>query len=301
MKMLLSGGTGLIGTKLAEKWLHEGHEVIILTRSVPAVDHSSRTRQSIYLTWSQLAQMPAIVEDVDVVVNLAGETINQRWNDKTKDRIRKSRLEPTRQIADWASKRNGVLPLLISASGSSVYGSSDRDTFDEQSPPAGQDFLSDVVRQWEAAADQVPAQRTVKLRIAPVLSTEGGAFQKILLPYRLGFGGRIGSGQQPFSWIHIDDIVRLINFIVHDKTLSGVVNASAPESITNDEFGRKIGFIYQKPHWLPVPAAALKLLLGEMSILVLEGQHVFPAKALQHGFQFRYPSVEQALLALKER
>ncbi|MCR8844004.1 TIGR01777 family oxidoreductase [Paenibacillus sp. SC116] len=299
--MLLSGGTGLIGTKLAEKWLHEGHEVIILTRSMPAVDNSSRTRQPFYLTWSQLAQMPAIADDVDVVVNLAGETINQRWNENAKERIRKSRLEPTRQISDWAAKRHRTLPLLISASGSSVYGSSKSDRFDEMSPPAGQDFLSDVVRQWEAAADQVPAQRTVKLRIAPVLSSEGGALQKILLPYRFGVGGRLGSGQQPFSWIHIDDIIRLIDYIAHDKSICGVINASAPESVTNEEFGRKISSIYQKPHWLPMPAAALKLMLGEMSILVLEGQHVFPMKALQHGFKFRYPTVEKALLALKEK
>ncbi|WP_261378358.1 TIGR01777 family oxidoreductase [Paenibacillus agilis] len=299
--MLLSGGTGLIGRELAEKWLHEGHEVIILTRSVPAVDHSSRTRKPIYLTWSQLAQASAVADDVDVVVNLAGETISQRWNDKAKERIRKSRLEPTQQIADWAARRNRTLPLLISASGSSVYGSSDGERFDEQSPPTGQDFLSDVVRQWEAAADQVPAQRTVKLRIAPVLSSEGGAFQKILLPYRLGVGGRIGKGQQPFSWIHIDDIVRLIDYIVHEDAISDVVNASAPESVTNDEFGRTISRVYHKPHWLPVPTTVLKLMLGEMSILVLEGQHVFPTKALKHGFKFRYPSVEKALLALKEK
>ncbi|MCG7410008.1 TIGR01777 family oxidoreductase [Paenibacillus sp. ACRRX] len=299
MKMLITGGTGLVGHALAEWWLNEGHEVVIITRSHSAPRRSFQGKQPSFLRWADLKKSTSC-QNIDVAVNLAGETINQRWTESAKNRIVASRIMPARRLNEWVQSIGNPLPLFISASGSSVYGSSLTGVFDETSPPDGDDFLADVVRQWEASADSIPAKRTVKLRIAPVLSTDDGAYPKMLLPFKLGIGGSIGSGKQPFSWIHIDDLVQLIDFVVKDASLSGVVNASAPESVTNEEFGRAIANVYSRPFWLPLPAWSLRLLLGEMSLLLLEGQRVYPSKALEHGFTFQYGSVERALRALRQ-
>ncbi|MGG4392713.1 TIGR01777 family oxidoreductase [Paenibacillus thiaminolyticus] len=296
---MISGGTGLIGKALYKAWLDQGHEVIVLSRSRTKLRAKETHPHAHVVNWSELETHPPSCSDVDVVVNLAGETISQRWTVTAKNRIVASRIVPARRLAEWAEEQPRKLPLLINASGSSGYGSSETAVFDERSPLAGQDFLSDVIRQWEAAADTIPAERRIKLRIAPVLSNDGGVYPLMRLPYRLGFGGKIGSGRQPFSWIHIDDIVRLIDYAVQDPSLSGPVNASAPDTVTNDEFGRKLGAVYRRPHWFPAPAWALKLALGEMSMLILEGQRVYPAAALNAGFTFRYGELDEALRALR--
>lgn len=298
--MMICGGSGLVGKALYKTWLQQGHEVIIVSRSRTKLVIETRNPQASVMSWSELAHAPEHCRDVDVVVNLAGETINQRWTDTAKNRIVASRVVPARRIADWAGKLPRKLPLLVSASGISVYGPSETGTFDEMSPAAGDDFLTDVVYQWEASADTIPAERCVKLRIAPVLANVGGAFPLMKLPYLFGVGGRIGSGKQPFSWIHIEDMVRLIDFVVHDTSMEGVVNASAPEAVTNEDFGRTLGKVYHRPHWFPVPSFTLKLLFGEMSMLLLEGQRVYPAKALEHGFTFNYGTLEKALTTLRD-
>ena len=299
MKMLISGGTGMIGHALSTLWLAEGHEVIIITRSLSAPKRIFPNQQPQYISWTQLKQSPDSCLDVDVVVNLAGETINQRWSSSAKTRILSTRLLPARALRDWARSLDRTLPLYLSASGISVYGPSHTGVFDETSPAAGEDFLSDIVRQWEAEADQVPAERNVKLRIAPVLMSNGGAFPSMLLPFKLFFGGPIGNGKQPFSWIHIQDLVRLIDFIVKDTTINGIVNASAPETVSNKQFGHVIAKVYQRPYWFPVPAFMLKLIFGEMSTMLLDGQRVYPAKALEHGFTFQYGTAERAIKALR--
>lgn len=297
---MISGGTGLIGKALYKAWLEQGHEVIILSRSRTKLRAKETHPHFHVISWSDLEDNPPSCSDVDVVVNLAGETISQRWSVTAKNRIVASRIVPARRLAEWAEQRSRKLPLLISASGSSGYGPSETAVFDEDSPLADHDFLSDVIRQWEAAADAIPAERRVKLRIAPVLSNDGGVYPLMRLPYKLGFGGRVGSGRQPFSWIHIDDMVRLIDYAVKEDSLSGPVNASAPDAVTNDEFGRKLAAVYRRSHWFPAPAWALKLGLGEMSMLILEGQRVYPAAALNAGFTFRYGQLNEALQALRD-
>ncbi|MDT8974966.1 TIGR01777 family oxidoreductase [Paenibacillus sp. chi10] len=298
MKVMICGGTGLIGRALVDFWLQEGHELIVVTRS-PAKLHAYEGGSSIHaISWSELAHCPEHCHNVDAVVNLAGETINQRWTNIARNRILSSRIVPARRIAVWAGKLSRKLPIYISASGISIYGSSETGTFDEMSNAGGDDFLTDVIYQWEDAADRVPAARCVKLRIAPVLANEGGAYPMMKLPYLLGVGGRIGSGKQPLSWIHIADMVRLIDFVLQDS-IEGVVNASSPESVTNDDFGRTLARVYHRRHWMPVPAIAFKFLFGEMSSLLLEGQRVYPAKALEHGFTFHYGTLEKALTELR--
>lgn len=299
MKMLISGGTGMIGHALAEHWLAEGHEVIIVTRSKSAPKRAFPDQQPIYISWPELKSGIQISQQVDVAVNLAGETINQRWTESAKNRISASRLVPAKRFQEWASRLSRKLPLFISASGISIYGSSYTGVFDETSTAEGEDFLSDIVRQWESGADSIPAERNIKLRLAPVLANDAGAFPSMLLPFKLLCGGSIGNGKQPFSWIHLDDAVRIIDFIAKDSSIDGIVNATAPEAVTNEQFGRIIAKVYGRPYWMPVPAFMLKILLGEMSTMLLEGQRVYPAKLLEHGYTFQYGTVEGAVRNLR--
>jgi uncharacterized protein (TIGR01777 family) len=189
-------------------------------------------------------------------------------------------------------------PVIINASGISAYGTSESERFDEDSPTAVNDFLSKVVRAWESAADAIPAERLVKLRIGLVLDRKGGAFPLMLMPYLLFGGGRVGSGRQGLSWIHMDDMVGLILFCLDNRGIRGPVNGSAPEPVNNDTFGRAVGRAFGRPHWLPVPAALMRLLFGEMSALLLNGQQAVPKRALEHGYKFRYPTLDSALRQL---
>lgn len=297
MKILICGGTGLIGLSLTKYWLKQGHHVTVVTRSPTKTQLNNTYSDLDIISWSQLFHCPTQLENVDVVINLAGQSINQRWTKKTKKKILFSRLEATQKIYNWARNLPHPLPVYISASGISIYGPSETATFDETTAVYPNDFLSNVVYQWEAAADLIPCQRCVKLRIAPVLSNNGGIYPQIMLPYLFGVGGRIGTGKQPFSWIHQYDMVRLIDFVIHNP-ISGIINACSPETVTNDEFGRAIANIYQKKHWLPIPSWVIKLCFGEMSTLLLNGQRVYPAKALEHSFIFYYGSFKKALLEL---
>jgi uncharacterized protein (TIGR01777 family) len=209
-----------------------------------------------------------------------------------------SRLTAAARIAELLKSQKHTPPLVINASGISAYGSSADAIFDETSTTAISDFLSEVIRKWEQAADAIPAERLVKLRIGVVLDKQAGAFPLMALPYRLFGGGKIGSGKQWLSWIHLEDIVRLILFCLDNDHINGPVNASAPVPVTNDAFGRAIGKAMGRPHWFPVPAFLMQMLLGEMSAMVLNGQRALPRKALDNGFIFRYPTVDSAMLEL---
>ncbi|GAE04447.1 cell division inhibitor [Paenibacillus sp. JCM 10914] len=191
--------------------------------------------------------------------------------------------------------------MVVQASAMAIYGTSEDEVFTEQSPAIVMDFPSKVVEQWEQAAESIETDRLIKLRISVVLGTEGGALPKMLLPYKLGVGGPIGSGQQWLSWIHIDDIVRLIDYGIHHEQIHGAVNAASPHAVRNDEFGRIVSKVYRRPHWFPLPAFALRTTVGQMSMILLKGQHIVPDKALHHGFSFTYPTLTAALTELKNR
>ncbi|NMO95128.1 TIGR01777 family oxidoreductase [Paenibacillus lemnae] len=302
MKVAICGGTGFIGQALCEKWIEEGHEVIVVTRSKPAPeDRSELERKLIYLTWNDMDQQPHLFEGLDALVNLAGSSLSQRWTDAAKKRIMNSRQQTVASAAKLMTSLTQPPPVVIQASAMAIYGTSETETFDESSPATVMDFPSRVVQAWEEAADKIQAERLIKLRISVVLGSEGGAFPKMLFPYMLGAGGRIGSGRQWMSWIHIDDIVRLIEFcITNDNLSSGPVNAASPNPVTNDEFGRTISAVFHRPHWFPVPAFLLRTVLGELSLILLEGQRIIPAKAERNGFIFRYPELKDALAELKE-
>ena len=243
MRVAVTGGTGFVGKALVKALLSRKDEVIIISRSGRR-EGSESAKGLHYVTWTELAQNPAKLEGVHAIINLAGESINQRWTDAAKKRILESRLTAAARIARTVQELNHKPEVVINASGISAYGSSLTEIFDESSATAVTDFLSEVVKQWEKAADAIKVERLIKLRVGVVLNKQGGAFPLMSLPHRLFGGGRIGSGQQWLAWIHLEDIVRLILFCLDNRTIQGPVNAAAPEPVTNDTFGRALRTSY---------------------------------------------------------
>lgn len=298
MKIAITGGTGLIGQALVRQLSAAGHELIILTRRArPATDTAT------FVEWLTPGSTPELeLEGVDVIVHLAGSSINDgRWTPARKQGILNSRIEGTRELVRIATALKQKPKLVISSSAIGIYGVDREQTFTEQSTlPPNEDFLGKVCEQWEREAEPIAALgiRLAMLRTGIVLANEGGAFPLMKLPYTFGAGGRIGSGKQWVSWIHIDDLVRMFTFIMDTPSLSGPVNGTAPTPVTMDTFGRTLGACMHRPHWAPAPAFLLRIALGEKSVLVLEGAHVLPEQALHHGFKFRYDTLEAALKQL---
>ncbi|RSD24040.1 TIGR01777 family oxidoreductase [Mesobacillus subterraneus] len=294
MKIAITGGTGLVGEALSRELIEKGHEVYILTRNTNGLNSSSNPR---YIQWLNSGDQPEKeLAGIEAIVNLAGATINSRWTDEYKRKILESRL----QAASEVKKIMELLPVkprvLVNASAVGYYGTSTIEEFTEQSPP-GHDFLAETVQHWEAAASEAQALgvRIVLCRFGVILDRKAGALPRIALPYNLFAGGKIGSGNQWLSWIHIEDVIGGVLFAIENTDLEGPVNFSAPSPVTMDEFGKVLSQIMKRPHWLPVPSFALKILLGEMSILVLEGQQALPEKLLKAGYPFRYPDLRDAL------
>lgn len=296
MRIAIAGGTGFIGSALTKALLERNDEVMIISRRSSKEQHTLDSLH--HITWSELEAVPSLLDGMDAIVNLTGESINQRWTAAAKQRVLDSRLTAAARITGLLKVLKHKPPLVINASGISAYGISADGIFDETSPTAVTDFLSEVVRKWEQAADAIPAERLVKLRIGVVLDKKAGAFPLMALPYRLFGGGKIGGGKQWLSWIHLDDMVQLILFCLDNNHINGPVNASAPVPVTNDAFGSAIGRAMGRPHWFPVPASLMRTLFGEMATLLLDGQRALPRKALDNGFTFRYPTVDSAMLEL---
>lgn len=298
MRIAVSGASGLIGSGLCERLAAAGHEVLKLVRR--------NTDEPRHIAWDPEAGTmdPGPLERLDAVVHLAGEPIAAgRWNAARKARIRDSRGRGTRLLCDTLARLQAPPRALICASAIGIYGDRGDTLLDESSPP-GEGFLADVCREWEAAAD--PARdagiRTVHVRIGIVLSREGGALGKMLTPFRLGLGGIVGSGRQYWSWIALDDLVSAIVFAIETEELSGPVNGTAPNPVTNREFTRILGRVLRRPTIFPLPAFAARLALGEMADeLLLGSQKVIPAQLQKAGFRFAYPDLQPALEHLLRR
>ncbi len=274
MKVVVTGGSGFIGRAIAERLRASGHTVSAVSMRTPPG--------------------PETFLGCDAVVHLAGEPVAQRWTAAAKERIVNSRVQGTRTLV--AALRQQPPAVLISASAIGYYGSRGDEVLTEDSPPAS-DFLGQVAVAWEheaRAAEQFGA-RVVTPRIGVVLGRGGGALPKMALPFRFGVGGRLGDGKQWTSWIHLDDLVALVEFSIATTAIRGAVNAVAPNPVTNAGFTRELAAALHRPAMFPVPAAALKLLLGEMSQVVLASQRVVPEAALRAGFQFRFKDVGEAL------
>jgi uncharacterized protein (TIGR01777 family) len=273
MKIAITGASGFIGRRLVSKLKAGGEEVSVV---------SLRT-----------APRPQEFDGCEAVVHLAGEPVAQRWTQMARERIRASRVDVTRGLVDVL--RSTRPSILISASAIGYYGSRGDDVLTESAAPAT-DFLGQVASGWEREAEKAEAfgVRVVRPRIAVVLGRDGGALQKMLPPFRLGVGGRIGNGRQWMSWIHIEDLVAMIEFALKNP-IRGAMNASAPNPVTNAEFTRELGRAVHRPAIFPVPLFALKLLFGEMSEVVYASQRVAPKVALEAGFPFRFPEIAGAL------
>lgn len=297
MKVAIFGGSGFIGTYLSNYFIEQDADVTIVSRSAKG----QRKERIHWVTWDQLKDDYTPLEHCDAWINLAGETINQRWTSAAKRRIQQSRLHST-EFAELLSKQMGHPPrVYLSASAVGIYGTSESQRYTEDAQPEVSDFLSQVTVDWEQAAAQVTAVRTVCVRIGMVLAQEGGALPKMSLPFRLFAGGRMGDGLQWISWIHIEDLARMMQFCIENEQISGPVNASSPHPVTNKAFGRTLSRTLRKPYYLPVPALVMKLVFGEMSDLLLKGQFVLPQMLLDHDFSFRYPELDTALEQLMDR
>jgi hypothetical protein len=274
MKVVITGASGFIGHVIAERLRASGHTVTAVSLRTPPA--------------------PQVFAGCGTVVHLAGEPVAQRWTAAAKERIMNSRVQGTRTLV--TALRQQPPAVLISASAIGYYGSRGDEILTEESPP-GSDFLGQVAVAWEqeARAAEEFGVRVVTPRIGVVLGRGGGALQKMALPFRFGVGGRLGDGKQWTSWIHQDDLVSLVEFSIATPAIRGAVNAVAPSPVTNANFTRELAMALHRPAIFPVPAAALKLLLGEMSQVVLASQRVIPEAAMRAGFQFRFTEVGQAL------
>lgn len=293
MKVAITGGTGLVGKALTNHLIQAGHQVYILTRN-SGVSQSSNPK---FIQWLTPEDRPEKeLEGIDAFVNLAGATINSKWTVEYKQKIIDSRLQATdevKRIIEIMPKKPSV---LVNASAVGYYGTSLSKEFTEQSKK-GNDFLADTVHQWESSAAEVNIMgvRSVLCRFGVILDKTSGALPRMVLPYKFFAGGKIGSGKQWLSWIHIEDVVRGIIFAIEKTKVVGPVNFTAPYPVKMEQFGETLSRVINRPHWMPVPSFALKILLGEMSILVLEGQRAIPEKLLNVGFAFRYPELDEAL------
>lgn len=298
MKIVVSGGTGFIGHALVGSLAQEGHDVVVLTRKAGRPPRSSIR----FVEWDahSAGTWQIEVASADVIVNLAGEPIAEgRWTDARKQVLLKSRILATRLLVAALAGRSTPLPVLVSGSGIGYYGASDDRLLDEQSP-SGQGFLADLSAAWEAEALRAGGfgTRVVLLRTGMVLEQDGGALPKMLLPFRLFAGGPVLPGTQWISWIHRRDLIGLIQWAIETPTISGPVNAVAPEAVTMKTFCSTLGKVLCRPSWLPVPGLALRVALGELGTLMTTGQRIDPAKVRAGGYSFLYPTLEPALRAI---
>lgn len=297
MRVLITGGSGLIGRALATELARSGNDVIILSRrperiiGLPAGVRAERWDGRTSEGWQSLA------DGADAIVNLAGENIGSgRWTDERKSAILRSRLNAG-QAVDQAVKAVTKKPgVIIQASGIGYYGPCGNEEITEETP-SGHDFLAQLAMDWESSTASLEALevRRAVIRTGVVLTPEGGAFTRMLLPFRFFVGGCLGSGRQWFPWIHIADEVAAIRFLIENDAASGPFNLTAPFPITNAEFSHLLGQQLRRPSLMPAPEFALRLLFGEMATVILDGQRAIPKRLLQLGFRFRFPEAGPAL------
>ncbi|KAM6202544.1 epimerase family protein SDR39U1 [Rhynchocyon petersi] len=288
MRVLVGGGTGFIGTALVQLLKAQGHEVTLISRK-PGPDR---------VTWEELARSG--LPRCDAAVNLAGQNVLnplRRWNEAFQKEVLDSRLETTQMLANTISKAPQPPKTWILVTGVAYYRPSLTQEYDEDSPGGDFDFFSNLVTKWEAAARlSGDSTRQVVVRSGVVLGRGGGAIGQMLLPFRLGLGGPIGSGHQFFPWIHIRDLVGILAHALEVKHVQGILNGVAPAVTTNAEFARALGAALGRPAFIPVPSTVVQAVFGrERAIMLLEGQKVVPRRTLGTGYQYSFPKLEAAL------
>ncbi|CRI59096.1 TIGR01777 family oxidoreductase [Pseudomonas sp. CCOS 191] len=300
MHILLTGGTGLIGQHLCQRWLGEGHRLTVWSRRPEQVAKICGTGVR------GVARLDDIAEDdpVDAVINLAGAPIADRpWTAARRTLLWASRVALTEQLLAWLERREQRPPVLISGSAVGWYGDGGERELTESSAPVKEDFASQLCIAWEETALRAQALgiRVVLVRTGLVLAADGGFLSRLRLPYKLGLGGPLGDGRQWMPWVHIDDQIALIDFLMQHKEASGPYNACAPEPVRNREFAKRLGRTLHRPAFMPMPALLLKAGLGELSTLLLGGQRARPVRLLAAGFTFRFNDLQSALDNLSSR
>lgn len=292
MRVVVTGGTGFLGAALVHHLRAAGHAVSVLTRKA--------TRQG-EIEWNPRQGSAALVNALrgaDAVVNLAGASIAQRWTKAHKQALWESRVPFTRALVEAMAQVDPAPAVLVSGSAIGIYGDRGDEPLTETSAP-GSDFLASLGTAWEQEAlAAAPRTRTVLLRTGIALERSGGALPQMALPFHFFAGGPIGSGRQYLSWIHRDDWVAMTTWALTNRAVSGPLNVTAPEPVTNREFTKTLGRVLHRPAFMPAPGFALRGVLGEMAAMILEGQRVLPAMASELGFEFRYPRLEPALRAI---
>ena len=293
MDYLITGATGFIGSRLVDRLLAAGHSVNYLARRRSArLDGRAAFHQ-----WSGAEEPPLnSAPRLDAIIHLAGEPIAQRWNSEVKKRIQESRVTATRHLVSAIAGLRYKPSVLVSASAIGYYGDRGSEILTEASAP-GSGFLAEVCVAWEREAfrAQQHGLRVAALRIATVLGKGGGALGQMAPPFRMGIGGKFGDGKQWMSWVHVDDLVELLMFAAGHPDAAGALNASSPEPVTNETFTRQLAGALHRPAIFAVPRFALQIALGEMSSFLFDSLRVQPMATMKAGFQFRYPTLQQAL------
>jgi uncharacterized protein (TIGR01777 family) len=297
MKILVTGASGFIGRRLVEEFRRQGHTLVALSRDPETARRAVPGLEKAF-AWNPLRDVPPAEAfgGVDAVVHLAGETVSGRWNEQKKQAIRDSRILGTANLVKTIVRLEKRPQAMVCASAIGYYGDRGDEELTEDSPP-GDDFLAEVCRQWEKEAGKVEwgGVRSVCVRTGIVLGPGGGALAAMLLPFRLGAGGPLGSGRQWWSWIHRDDLIALIQFLIEHPDFSGAVNGASPGAVRQKEFAKVLGRVLWRPAFLPAPAFALKIVLGGFSSELLSSKRVLPKTAQALGFSFRYPDLQPAL------
>ena len=300
MHVVIAGGSGFLGSALARTLAADGHNVVILTRHAP---RSAPTQGPVSMvSWTpdgNAGPWATAIDGAAAVINLAGESIAaRRWSRAQKQKLRDSRLLATRSLTA-AITRAARKPIFISGSAVGYYGDRGDETLTESSPP-GTDFLASLACDWESAAGEIShITRVALVRTGIVLDREGGALPRMLPPFKMFAGGPLGSGTQYMPWIHKDDWVRLVAWMITNDGARGPVNATSPSPVTNAEFSSALGRVLKRPSLLPAPAFALRIALGEMAdALLLSGQRALPRRATDLGFSYRYSNIDEALASI---
>lgn len=309
--ILIAGATGFIGQALVHHYQNQQVPCVVIGRSIEKIK-TTFPNSVTALNWENETALIAAIKAADVIINLAGANISdKRWTDYRKEELLTSRLGPTKVLAELCASLGANSPPLFNASAIGIYGLQNS-TANHLPPPYTEDtfldferapdFLAEIGRQWELATivAKDAGVRVVNMRFAPVLGKNGGILQKLIKPFLLGLGGKIGNGQQPFCWITLPDLIKIIEFLLPQKDITGPINFVAPECVTQAEFAKTLATILHRPHFATTPPFILKLILGrEMAQeLLLQGQHVKPARLMTLGFQFTYPRLAPALKSI---
>lgn len=294
MKVLITGGTGFVGSALVGRLQSEGHQVTIISSSEPSNRKEIPDLMHLVADTGSQGDWQEKVSEQDVIVNLAGRSIFHLWSKQYKKLIRNSRILTTRNLVEALPENSKA--VLLNASAAGYYGDGGEHDKDESSP-GGNGFLAEVCREWEAEAKKAESKgvRVVIMRFGVILGADGGAIATMKMPFEMGMGGPIGNGRQWFPWIHLDDLIRAFFFLLAGEDHRGIYNFTAPGLIRQKEFARTLGRVLHRPAILPAPSLAMKLFLGEFGKSLIQGQKAVPKALLQKGYTFLHPELEPAL------